>query len=199
LAPEWFSSPEAEQARKRFADRIDPEKTYRELSDRLAVSDTVANRASLAAECSRIARFDEAERHYEHIMTLPMGDDPKYALGKAQAQFLGKRPADALAALDDLQKHWPDFHSPEGHLLYARALAELGRTDEALEEYHAVSAYFPGAEAAVRYGLLLDAVGRRPEARVVLNELLVKMKRSPGYLRKAQAEWLSIAEKQLST
>jgi hypothetical protein len=120
-------------------------------------------------------------------------------LGKAQAQFLGKRPADALATLDDLQKHWPDFHSPEGHLLYARALAELGRTDEALEEYHAVSAYFPGAEAAVRYGLLLDAVGRRPEARVVLNELLIKMKRSPGYLRKAQAEWLSIAEKQLST
>jgi hypothetical protein len=121
LVPEWFSSPEAKQARKRFADRIDPEKTYRELSDRLAVSDTVANRASLAAECSRIARFDEAERHYEHIMTLPMGDDPKYALGKAQAQFLGKRPADALATLDDLQKHWPDFHSPEGHLLYARA------------------------------------------------------------------------------
>jgi hypothetical protein len=199
LVPEWFSSPEAKQARKRFADRIDPEKTYRELSERLAVSDTVANRASLAAECSRIARFDEAERHYEHIMTLPMGDDPKYALGKAQAQFLGKRPADALATLDDLQKHWPDFHSPEGHLLYARALAELGRTDEALDEYHAVSAYFPGAEAAVRYGLLLDAVGRRPDARVVLNELLIKMKRSPGYLRKAQAEWLSIAEKQLST
>jgi hypothetical protein len=28
---------------------------------------------------------------------------------------------------------------------------------------------------------------------------LIKMKRSPGYLRKAQAEWLSIAEKQLST
>jgi hypothetical protein len=30
LVPEWFSSPEAKQARKRFADRIDPEKTYRE-------------------------------------------------------------------------------------------------------------------------------------------------------------------------
>jgi hypothetical protein len=198
LVPEWFSTPEAKQARKRFADRIDPEKLYRELSDRLATSDTVANRAGLAAECLRIARFDEAEQHYEHILTLPMGDDPKYALGKAQAQFSAKRPAAALVTLDAFQKRWPDLRSPEGHLLYARSLAELGRIDEALEEYDAVSAYFPGAEATVRYGLLLDTVGRRPEARVVFNELLIKMKRAPGYLRNAQAEWLSIAEKQIS-
>ena len=61
-----------------------------------------------------------------------------------------------------------------------------------------MSAYFPGAEARVRYGLLLRLVGRTPEARVVFNELLLQMKRAPKYLRDAQAEWLAIAEKQLS-
>ena len=40
--------------------------------------------------------------------------------------------------------------------------------------------------------------GRNAEARVVFNELLLQMKRAPKYLREAQAEWLSIAEKQLS-
>jgi hypothetical protein len=168
------------------------------LSDRLADSDTNANRTALAHECLKVVRFDEAERHYDHILTLPMGDDPKYALGKAQAQFAAKRAADALATLDDLQKRWPDFQSAEGHLLYARALAEAGRVDEALDEYHAVSAYFPGAEARVRYGLLLRMVGRTAEARIVFNELLLQMKRAPKYLRDAQAEWLAIAEKQLS-
>ena len=39
--------------------------------------------------------------------------------------------------------------------------------------------------------------GRNAEARVVFNELLLQMKRAPKYLREAQAEWLSIAEKQL--
>jgi hypothetical protein len=126
------------------------------------------------------------------------GDDPKYALGKAQAQFAAKRPADALATLDDLQKRWPDFQSSDAHLLYARSLTEVGRLDEALEEYHALSAYFPGAEARVRYGLLLRMVGRTAEARIVFNELLLQMKRAPKYLRDAQAEWLAIAEKQLS-
>jgi hypothetical protein len=198
LIPEWLSGPGAQQARKRVANRLDPEKLYRELSDRLAVSDSIANRAALAAECLKIARFDEAERHYDHILKLPMGGDPAYALGKANAQFSRNRPADAIATLDNLQEHWPDFQSAEGHLLYARALAEVGRIDEALEEFHAVAAYFPGAEARVRYGLLLGLVGRTADARVVFTELLIQMRRAPKYLREAQAEWLSIAEKQLS-
>lgn len=198
LVPEWLSGPGAQQARKRVANRLDPEKQYRELSDRLAASDTIANRATLAAECLKVGRFDEAERHFDHILTLPMGDDPQYALGKAEAQFGRNHAADALATLDDLQKRWPDLQSPEGHLLYARALAEVGRVDEALDEFHAVSAYFPGAEARVRYGLLLQMVGRTAEGRVVFNELLIQMRRAPKYLRDAQAEWLSIAEKQLS-
>jgi hypothetical protein len=199
LVPEWFSSPEARQARQRMANRIDPEKRYRELCDRLAATDTITNRAALAEECAKIGRFAEAERHYDHILKLPMGHDPAYAFGKAQAEFSANRPSDALATLDDLQKQWPDYDSADAHLLYARALAEVGRVEEALEEYHAVSAYFPGAEARVRYGMLLQLVGRTAEARVVFNELLIQMRRAPSYLRKAQAEWLSIAEKQLST
>jgi hypothetical protein len=126
-----------------------------------------------------------------------MGNEPGYTLAKAQAQFGLNRPADALATLDDLQKRWPDFESAEGHLLYARALAEVGRVDEALDEYHALVAYAPGAEVRVRYGILLRMAGRNAEARIVFNELLLQMKRAPRYLREAQAEWLSIAEKQL--
>ena len=44
--------------------------------------------------------------------------------------------------------------------------------------------------------MLLRVVGRTAEA-MVFNELLLQMKRAPKYLREAQAEWLSIAEKQL--
>ncbi|MET4033157.1 hypothetical protein ABIB94_003951 [Bradyrhizobium sp. JR7.2] len=51
----------------------------------------------------------------------------------------------------------------------------------------------------MRYGMLLQMVGRSAEARVVFNELLIQMRRAPKYLRDAQADWLSIAEKQIST
>jgi hypothetical protein len=181
LVPEWFGSPGAQQARKRVAERLDPEKRYRELSDRFAGSDTIANRDALAAECLRIGRFDEAVRHYDHVLILPMGSEPVYALGKAQAQFGLNRPADALATLDDLKARWPDFESAEGHLLYARALAEVGRIGA--RRILRLVPYAPGAEARVRYGMLLRMAGRNAEARVVFNELLLQMKRAPKYLR----------------
>lgn len=113
LIPEWMNGPGAQEARKRVANRLDPEKLYRQLSDRLADTDTIANRATLAAECLKLGRFEEAERHYDHILKLPMGEEPAYALGKAQAEFGRNRPADALATLDDLQKRWPDFNRPK--------------------------------------------------------------------------------------
>ena len=56
--------------------------------------------------------------------------------------------------------------------------------------------YVPGAEASVRYGMLLPR-RRNAEARAVFTELPIQMRRAPKYLREAQAEWLSIAEKQL--
>ena len=198
IVPEWLGGHGAQQARRRVVNRLNPEKRYHELSDALDATDTIANRVALAAECSNIGRFGETERHYDHVLKLPMGREPFYAFGKAKAQFEQNRPADALATLEDLQTRWPDFQSADAHLLYARALAGVGRNDEALAEFQNVAAYFPGAEAKVRHGLLLNLMGRTTEAKVVFAELVIQMKRTPKHLRAAQAEWLSIAEKQLS-
>ncbi|WP_315801382.1 tetratricopeptide repeat protein [Bradyrhizobium sp. SZCCHNS3002] len=198
LVPEWLGSHDVQKARKRVANKLDPEKYYRELSDRVVVTDTIANRAALAEECVAVGRYDEAEQHYDHILSLPMGHEPLFALGKAKAQFARRRPADALATLDELQKAWPDYNSAEAHLLYARALQDAGRTHEALEEYQALLDYAPSSEVKARYGTLLKSAGRVDEAKVVFTELLIQMKRSPRHVRKAQAEWIAVAEKQIA-
>jgi hypothetical protein len=197
LVPEWFGSAQGQHARRRVVSTLDPEKRYRLLTDQLEVADTIANRAALAEECLALGKFAEAERHYEHILALPMGDDAIYALGKARAQFGLEHPQDAVATLEDLRARWPDYQSADGHLLYARALEESGYTEEALFEYQAVANYYPGAEARARYGLLLDKAGRQAEARVVFAELLTQLKRAPKYVRRVQAEWIALAEKAL--
>jgi hypothetical protein len=195
LVPEWFGSVHGQKTRARMISTLDPGKRYRELTDQLAALDTIANRSALAEECLTLGKYDEALRHYEHILSLPMGDDAIYALGKARAQFGLGRPQDAVATFDDLRARWPDYQSAEAHLLYARALEESGRTEDALAEFQAVSNYYPGAEARVRYGLLLDKAGRRAEAKSILTEALAQLKRAPKYVRQAQAEWIALAER----
>jgi hypothetical protein len=195
LVPEWFGSVQGQQARARVAATLDPGKRYRLLSDQLAVLDTIANRSALAEECLTLGRYDEALQHYQHILSLPLGDDPIYALGRARAQFGLGRFEDTVVSLDNLRARWPDYQSPEGHLLYARALAESGRTNDALAEFQALANYYPGVEARVRYGLLLDKAGRQAEANNVLNEVLTQLKRAPKYVRRAQAEWIALAER----
>jgi hypothetical protein len=105
--------------------------------------------------------------------------------------------AATVSTLDELRARWPDYQSADGHLLYARALEEAGRTDEAIEEYKALAGYYPGAEARVRYGMLLNRLGRESEGQRVLADLLTHMRRAPKYVRKVQAEWIGLAEKAL--
>ena len=110
LVPEWFGSPGAQQARKRIAGKLDPEKLYRELSDRLAGTDTIANRAGA---CSRVsedrairrsrAALRSHPRHCRWVANRPM----RWA--RRRPQFGRNRPADALATLDDLQKRMARF------------------------------------------------------------------------------------------
>jgi hypothetical protein len=195
LVPEWLGSYQGQKAKKRFVRSLDPQRRYRALTDELAITDTIANREALAAECVGLGKFDEAIHHYNEIIARPLGDEPAFFLGRARAEFGIGRPADTVATLDDLRSRWPDWQSADGHLLYARALEEIGRTDEAIEEYKALAGYFPGAEARVRYGLLLDRLDRRTEARVVLSDLLTHMRRAPKHVRKVQAEWIGLAEK----
>jgi len=197
LLPEWFGSVQGQHARKSVVGTLDPGRRYRQLTDQLEVIDTIANRSALAEECLELGKYQEALGHYDHILSLPMGDDAVYAFGKARTQFGLGHPQDAVATLDDLRARWPDYQSAEAHLLYARALEDSGHTDAALSEYQAVANYYPGAEARVRYGLLLDKAGRKAEAKTLLTETLTGLKRAPKYVRRAQAEWMALAEKAL--
>lgn len=195
IIPELMGGPQGRRTQKAIAKAFNPEKRYRELTDAVEIADTIANRAALAQECVLIGRYHEAQRHFDVILSRPMGDEPVYMAGKARAQFEVDEAAEAVATLDELRRRWPDYQSADAHLVYARALEACGRNEEALTEYRALSDYFVGAEARVRYGLLLARVGREGEAKAWLSEVLTQLRRSPAHVRQAQAEWINLAEK----
>jgi len=195
LIPEWLGSYHGQNARRRVALTLDPDKRYRQLRDNLEIVDTIANRAALANECLDRGRYDEALVLYRGVADLPLGREPLYFLGQARALMGLNRPADAISTLESVREAWPDYESADGHLLYARALEAADRTDEALHEYDEVGKYYPGAEPRARRAMLLARLGRGAEARTAAEEVIRSLERAPKHVRRTQAQWLAEAKR----
>jgi hypothetical protein len=193
ILPELLRSRTAQRTARGLRKAMDPTRELRRYEHEARLGGNVASRQRYAEELVRHARFEEAIDQYRQALTGLYEHDPNLMLGLAQAQFGKGDAAAARATLDELIRLNPDFRSPAGHLLYARALEAEGNVSKALEEYRIVAGSFPGAEAAVRYAQLLQAQGRREEARKVAQELLQQARIAPGHYRRAQREWLEAA------
>ncbi len=195
VIPELMRSRGAQRTARGLRKAIDPGRELRRYETEAQVGSNVASRQRYAEELARHGRHDDAIAQYRQALTGLYEHDPNLMLGLAQAQFAKGDASAARATLDQLIAENPQFRSPAGHLLYARALQAEGNTAKALEEYRVVAGTYPGAEAAVRYAQLLQAQGQREESQKVARELLQQARIAPGHYRRAQREWLEAAQK----
>ncbi len=195
LVPELFRSRTAQRTARGLRKAMDPSGDLRRFENEARVTGNVAARQRYAEELSRQGRHDEAIVQFREALTGLYAHDPNLMLGIARAQFAKGEAAAARATLDELIRLNPDFKSPEGHLLYARALESEGNLPKALEEYRVLAFSYPGAEAAVRYAQLLKSQGQPEEARKVARELLEQARIAPAHYRRAQKTWLDAAQR----
>ena len=134
---------------------------------------------------------------YEGGLSGIFEHDPVLLLGLARARFASGDHESARASLEKLIQRNPEFKSADGHLLYARTLEAQDALEEAEREYAAVAPGYPGAEAKVRYAFLLKRRGKLDEARSILKDLVDGARLAPRHYRKAQAECLERARREL--
>ncbi len=195
IIPDLFRSRTAQRTARGFKKAMDPTVDLRRYESEARLAGNVSSRQRYAEELTRHGRYDEAIAQYREALTGLYEHDPNLMLGIAQAQFAKGDAAAARTTLDELIRLNPDFRSPQGHLLYARALETEGNVTKALEEYQVLAPSYPGAEAAVRYAQLLKSQGRREEAQKVARELLEQARIAPAHYRRAQKSWLDAAER----
>jgi hypothetical protein len=195
IVPELLRSRTARRTARGVRKALDPQGDLRRLENEARVTSNVSSRQRYAEELMRHGRYAEAADMYRQTLTGLYEHDPNLMLGLARAQFGNGEAAAARATLDELIRANPDFKSPEGHLLYARALEAEGNVDKALEEYKVLAPGYPGAEASVRYAQLLKAQGKVSEAAQVARELLEQARIAPAHYRRAQRSWLDSAER----
>jgi len=199
ILPGLLRSRGSQRAMRGIRTTLDPEGNLRRFENEMKVAGNVAARQRYADELVKLGRAAEALPIYQTCLTGVFADDPKLLLGYAHAQFAAGDATGARKTLDDLIQQSPDFKSPDGHLLYARALEAEGDVAKALSEYAALAEYFPGAEAGVRYAKLLNRSDQRPLAQQTLKALLERAKYAPAHYRKAQREWLDEALRELQS
>jgi hypothetical protein len=199
LLPAMFGSSGARRAVRGMRRTLDPGEDLRRYQAEARRGGDVASRQHYAEELIRRGRPQEAVEAYRQALTGLYESDPELMLGLARAQFAAGAYAEARATFEDLRRRNPGHQSPEGHLLYARSLEAEGNNVRALQEYAAVSSYFAGAEAPLRYAQLLRASGDAERARSVLKDLLDNARSAPRFYRRMQRQWLVMAEHELST
>ena len=174
---------------------LDPSKELRAAQEALDVTATPNNRLRLADALRNAGRASEAVVQYHAVLTGIYANDPQIRVHLAAALLDAGKPADARADLEKLIAEQPNFKSPEGHLVYARAVAATGDRPKAREEFETLVSYYAGLEARAHYAELLLEWGDLARCRQLLDESLKIAKRMPGAARDINREWLAILKK----
>jgi hypothetical protein len=198
ILPQVLGSRTARRATTGVRRMIDPDRELRRASVEVEVSGNVDARRRLAEELFERSQYDAAIDVYRGGLKGIFEHDPTLLLGLARAQFAKQDFPAARATLERLTEHNPDFKSADAQLLYARTLEAQEALDEAERIYATLAPGYPGAEARLRYGVLLKRRGKLQEAHRVLKDLLDGARLGPAHYRKAQAEWLERARRELS-
>jgi len=197
ILPGLIGGRTARRAKSSMHRMIDPDRDLRRASAEVEISGNVDARRRLADELLERRQFDAAIQAYEGGLRGIFEHDPTLLAGLAKAQFAKNDFAAARIALERLAQHNPDFKSSEAQLLHARTLEALGAFDEAERAYELAAPSFPGAEARLRHALFLKRRGKIDQARGILKDLLDGAKLGPAHYRRAQAEWLDLARREL--
>jgi len=187
---------------RRFADNVvsaaDPGRGYREKLRNVETVGSADSKRALAEECIRMGRFADAVELYENAMAGPIGqDDVTLIKGLARARMLSGDGAAAEALFVKLKQLDANAFDADAELDYARALALEGKNDAAVRQYEAIVSRYPGEEARCRFALLLESLGQNDRAQALFQEILKSVKSAPGYYRRRQKEWASIARQHL--
>ena len=193
--PDVRHTPQGQMVARGVRQLLDPTRELREAQEALEVSATPANRLRLADALLGAGRASEAVVQYQAVLNGIYADDPQVRIHLARALVEAGQPMEARVLLDKLIAEQPKLKSPEGHLIYARAVAALGDRDRAREEFESLVGYYAGLEARARYAEVLLAWREGERLAALLAETQKIAKRMPGGAREINKEWIARLKK----
>lgn len=193
--PDARRSPQGHMVVRGVRQLLDPTRELRAAQEALDVSATPANRLRLADALLGAGRASESVVQYQAVLNGIYADDPQVRIHLARALVEAGQALEARVLLDKLIAEQPKLKSPEGHLIYARAVAALGDRERAREEFESLVSYYAGLEARARYAEVLLAWQDQARLSALLAETRKISARMPAAARDINKEWLARLKK----
>jgi hypothetical protein len=188
--PELSRSRSGRRVVRGLRETLNPGRELREALAGLEHSATIANRIRVADALHGSDRFADAITAYREALRGVHSDDADIQVKLARALLDGGDAPAARELLESLITRRPDFRSPEGHLVYARAIAASGDRDKAREEFETLIGYFAGIEPRARYVEILRDWGESEAASQLVEESLRHVRHMPAGSRRLNEEWI---------
>jgi hypothetical protein len=162
---------QAGKTARSIARALDPDRELREARHAFDLSPTVEKRLRLGKALLAKGQAAEAAQQFDACLQGPFAQDPEIRYHAALARFDNGQMAQALDLLTDLRRDKPDFRGEATTLLTARALAQLGRPDEARTQFEAALARFDSVDVRSRYAIWAAQHGDLATAQRLRDEL----------------------------
>ena len=197
VLPEIVQNRKLKQTGTALINTLDPQREVRRLEDELEAADTIDNRLALADACLQAGQIERAIELYERSLTGIHQDDTGIMTQLARATFMHQEYTRTKDLLEKVFRLQDTSKSYDAQLLYAQTLEALSLTEQAVQAYEDLRESYPGEEARVRYGLLLQKIGSHEQAQTLFKETMTRIKRAPRFYLKKEKQWIEIASENL--
>ena len=182
----------AGQAAKRGVEALKPLDTrIREAQALLADSDTLQNRADLAALQARAGRPEEAQATLQPLLSGIYADDPVVLLTSAELDLARGQAGEAAEKLNRVDLKTSAATRTRALTLLGQALEAQGQ--DAAGTYEQAMLGATTEEPRARYAAYLIRQGRHDEARAVLDAIEKTARQATSLYRRQEREWFDLA------
>ena len=164
----------------------------REAQEQLSESDTLQNRADLAALQARAGRPDEAQATLNPLLSGIYADDPVVLLTSAELDLARRNPQDAEVKLSRVDLRTSAATRTRTMTLLAQA-QEAQAKPEADDTYRQAMVAATTEEPRARYAAYLMGQGRGGEAKTILDQMAKTEQKATGLYRRQEREWFQMA------
>jgi hypothetical protein len=175
---------------------FNPGGSIRKLEEQLRFTDTFHNRVALADAYLAAGQTNEAIALYEQSLTGVFTGNEQVMKQLIVAYANVGRHADIIPLARKIYSS-PQFAKSRVHILYALALEQTGKSDQAEKEFQIMNGRFAYFEARYQYALFLLRAGRNEEAKQVLDNMVNEGGHLSSRERRANQVWISKAKEEV--